>query len=124
MFKHAVILSTGLFLCIAAAAAGAQDAATRFPAPEQVVQYLGEKLSLSADQKTNMAPIIAERQAKMKAALAQNNAGTLQRRREMMGIVRDSDGKINALLTPDQQQKYAEVERQMFEQMKQRMQSK
>jgi periplasmic protein CpxP/Spy len=124
MFKHAVVLTTSLLLCIAASAATAQEATPRFPPAEQVVQYLGEKLSLSAEQKTAIAPIIAERQSKMKAALAENNAGTLQRKREMMGIFRDSDGKIKAVLTPDQQQKYTEVERQMIEQMKQRAQSK
>jgi periplasmic protein CpxP/Spy len=124
MFKHTVIFSISLWLGVAASAASAQDATPRFPAPEQVVQYLSEKLSLSADQKTAIEPIIAERQSRIKAALAENNAGTPQRRREMMGIFRDGDGKIKTLLTPDQQQKYAEVERQMIEQMKQRAQSK
>ena len=123
MFKHSVVF-TSLLLCGAVSAARAQDATPRFPAPEQVVQYLGEKLSLSADQKNVIAPIIAERQSRMKAALAENNAGTPQRRREMMRIFRDSDGRIKAVLTPDQQKQYAEVERQMIEQMKQRAQSK
>jgi Spy/CpxP family protein refolding chaperone len=101
-----------------------ESAAPKFPSPPQVVQYLADKLALTDEQKNAIAPIIAGRQQKVQAALAENNAGTMQRRREMRGIFSDSDRQIKAILTPDQQQKYGEIERQRVEQMKQRMLSK
>jgi periplasmic protein CpxP/Spy len=124
MHKLVVTLVSAALMAVATADAYAQDATPRFLPPEQVVQFLANKLSLSDEQKTAITPLILERQAKMKEALAENNAGTQQRRREVMGIFSDSDSKIKALLNPDQQQKYAEVERQVIEQMKQRAQAK
>jgi hypothetical protein len=112
-----------LLLCTLASSALAEDPVPRFLPPEQVVLYLADKLALSEDQKAAITPIIAERQTKMKAALAERNAGTEQRRHEVMSIFGDSDRKINAVLNPDQQKKYAEIERTMLQQLQQRVQA-
>jgi len=45
----------------------------------------------------------------------------LKRRRELREIVSESDKQINALLTPEQQKQYAEIEKQLHEELKQRM---
>jgi hypothetical protein len=39
----------------------------------------------------------------------------------MQSIVTESDKQINALLSPEQQKQYAEIEKQMQEEFKQRM---
>jgi protein CpxP len=95
---------------------------TTFPSPDEVVKILDSKLSLSDDQKSKITPIIVDRQQKMKAILADTSSRPMQQRRKAKQILSDSDKKINAILTSDQQQKYAQAEQQIQEQMKQRMQ--
>ena len=94
------------------------------PSPEQVVGMLANKLSLSDDQQKAILPIIADRQQKMKALMSDMSSSRMHRGRDAHQIMSDSDAKINAILTPDQQTKYAQIEEQMREQMKQRMQEK
>lgn len=99
-------------------------AAPAIPAPGEVISIMGNKLSLSDDQKAQLAPIIADRQQRMKAIMADTASRPMQRRRQAKEVMSDSDKKINAILSPDQQQKYAELEQQMREQFKRRMQEK
>jgi len=100
---------------------GPAAAAKGFPSPQEVVSRLQAKLSLSAEQTSALTPIIASRQEKLKALLADSSARPLKRRREMRSIVTESDKQINALLSPEQQKQYAEIEKQMQEEFKQRM---
>jgi len=107
------------------AAAGAASASPiAFPSPQEVVSRLQTKLSLSADQVSAITPIIATRQEKLKAALADTGARRMKRRRELRNIVTESDKQINALLSPEQQKQYAEIEKQLHEELKQRMQER
>ncbi len=92
------------------------------PGPDQVVNILAGKLSLTDDQKAQITPIIAERQQKMRALQSDTSERPRRKARKMKGILTDSDKKINAILTPDQQKQYAQIEQHMREQMKQRMQ--
>jgi protein CpxP len=91
------------------------------PTPDDVVKMLVTKLSLSDTQASTIAPIIADRQQKIKAILADPAAGRMAQRRKAREVVADSDAKINAILTPDQRQGYAAIEHQTREQLKQRM---
>ncbi|HVZ82379.1 MAG TPA: hypothetical protein VG893_01800 [Terracidiphilus sp.] len=102
----------------AAPAAAAPDTS----APEKVVNMLSAKLALTGDQKTQITPIIANRQAQLKALRDNTSMRRFQRARAARKIFEDSDKKINAILTPDQQKTYAALEQQMREQMRQRMQ--
>jgi len=95
-----------------------------FPSPQEMVKRLQTKLSLSAEQASALTPIIASRQEKLKAVLADTGTRRLKRRRELRGIVAESDKQINALLTPEQQKQYAEIEKQLHEELKQRMQER
>jgi Spy/CpxP family protein refolding chaperone len=98
-----------------------EPAAGAWPTPEQVVAKLNSQLSLTDDQKTKITPIIAERQEKLKT-LADSSGRRHRKARKAKSIIEDSDKKINAVLTGEQRQKYAEMEQQMRAQMKQRMQ--
>ncbi len=98
--------------------------AQTFPSPDHVVETLANKLSLSDDQKKAILPIIADRQQKMKALMSDTSSSRMQRGQQARQIMSDSDAKIKAILTPDQQTKYAQIEEQMREQIKQRMQEK
>jgi Spy/CpxP family protein refolding chaperone len=90
--------------------------------PEKVVSMLDSKLALSDDQKNKITPIIADRQEKMRALRSDTSLRPMQRRRKAKEIMSDSDQKIKAVLTPDQQQKYAEMEQQMRDEAKERRQ--
>jgi acetylglutamate kinase len=91
------------------------------PTPDDVVKMLVTKLSLSDTQASTIAPIIADRQQKIKAILADPAAGRMAQKRKAREVVADSDAKINAILTSDQRQGYAAIEHQTREQLKQRI---
>jgi len=95
-----------------------------FPTPDEVVKLLGSKLSLSQDQASVLAPIIADRQQKIKAILADRTCGVIAQRRKVREIFADSDAKINTILRPEQRDGYAALEQQIREQMQQRLQQK
>jgi hypothetical protein len=95
--------------------------ATGLPSPQEVVSRLQAKLSLSAEQASALTPIIAGRQEKLRALMAQSGGRPMKKRREMREIVTESDKQINALLSPEQQKQYAQIEKQMQEELKQRM---
>lgn len=81
--------------------------------PAEIVAMLGKRLSLTDEQKSQILPIITERQQKIQAI--RNDASVLpqQRMSQVQGIMKDSDAKINALLTPEQQQGYSQIEQNM-----------
>ena len=134
--KKKFLLLVGLLIlgaCISQLMAAPQDSSTSStttdstahkapPTPDQVVAMMDSKLSLTADQKTKITPIIADRQSQMKALGADTSMNRMDKARKMKSIFDDSDAKINALLTDEQKPKYAAMQQQMREQMMQRRQ--
>jgi Spy/CpxP family protein refolding chaperone len=110
-------------LAAQSAPAAAQPPAST-PTPEQVVDKMSEKLSLSADQKAKITPIIADRQTKLKALAANGSLTQMQRARQARSIFQESDAKIEALLTPEQLPKYAQIKEEAREQLRQRAQQR
>ncbi|MDE1176626.1 MAG: hypothetical protein PW789_08455 [Edaphobacter sp.] len=88
------------------------------PPPEKVVEMMSSKLSLSDDQKTQITPIIADRQQKMMALKGDTSMRKMKKAREAKSIMDDSDKKIEAVLNDDQKKKYAEIKEEMKEKMK------
>jgi hypothetical protein len=88
--------------------------------PSDVVDMLARKLSLTDDQKAKILPIIAERQQRMQETRSDSSLRPGQRMREAKSIMDDSNTKINALLTSDQQQTYLQIEQQMRDNSKAR----
>ena len=102
----------------------AQDQAGRHRrSPDEVVDMLDSKLSLSDDQKAKIKPVIEERQQKIQA-LSDSSGRRRKKARQMKSIMEDSDKKISAILTEEQRQKYKEVKDQMREQAKARRQER
>ncbi len=91
--------------------------------PDQVVAFLDSKLHLSADQKTKIQPIIADRQQKLAALRNDSSSPRLRKARKLKGIFADSDKKIEAVLTDDQKPEYAQLREQMKEQIRERIQN-
>ena len=81
--------------------------------PGEVVEMLGKRLSLTDQQKSQILPIIAERQQKIQAIRTDASLPPGQRMSQAQSIMKDSDAKINALLTPEQQQGYSQIEQGM-----------
>ena len=123
--KKIVSLALGTILSIGVAAARVPDtpdvAAT--PAarthgrhhfnPERQVQFLGKKLNLTDDQKSQMLPIFTDQNQQMRSILADTSLSRQDRRQKMSALHQDSQAKIAALLTDDQKQKYADLQQQM-----------
>jgi periplasmic protein CpxP/Spy len=91
---------------------GAAPAAPQH-SPTEVVEMLGKRLSLSDEQKSQILPIITERQQKIQALRNDASLPPQQRMNQVQSIMKDSDAKINALLTPEQQQGYSQIEQGM-----------
>jgi periplasmic protein CpxP/Spy len=104
------------------AAQNPPDAAAGLPSTTDVANTLQQKLGLTDDQKNQIAPILADRRAKITALRNDQSLSRFQRMRQAKQVIGDSDKKINAFLTPDQQKQYAELEKQMRDQMRERMQ--
>jgi uncharacterized membrane protein (UPF0182 family) len=103
-----------------AAYQSSDQASSSPPTPDQVVAMMSSKLALTDDQKAQITPIVAERQQKMAALKANTSMRKLKKAREAKSIMGDSDKKIEAVLTDDQKTKYAAMEEQMKEKMKEK----
>jgi len=121
-----LILMTGSTLIPAQAQspdyASSPTSATDIPgrSANDVVDMLAKKLSLTDDQKAKILPIIADRRQKIQDVRNDSTLRPRERMRQVKGILADSDKSINALLTPEQQSTYAQVELQMKAQAKAR----
>lgn len=85
---------------------------------------LAAKLNLSDDQKTKIAPIIADRQQKIQSLRADTSMRPMQKMRKMKGIFEDSDKKIEAVLNDEQKKQYVAMEQELRQQMRSRMQNR
>lgn len=105
------------------ASSSQSSASSGWPSPDEVVSRLSSQLSLTDDQKAKITPIITARQQKLKE-IASSSTRRRKKAREMRSVVQDSDKKIKAVLTGEQQQQYEQMEQQMRAQMRQRMQQR
>ena len=103
---------------------GQPGAAVPQRTPEAIVNRLGARLNLSADQKAQLLPIIVERQQKLAAIRADASIHPFMKSRKMRAAFADSDKKINAILDDQQKQQYLELEKQMQQERKQRRQDR
>ena len=88
--------------------------------PEQRMAMLKQQLNLSDDQFAQVKAIFADQRTKMMALRDDTTTPQQQKRGQMMGIMKDGDSKIEAILTPDQKTKYAVIREHMREQMRDR----
>ena len=88
--------------------------------PDQVVAMYQKRLGLTEEQKTKLKPIVADRQAKM-VALRNDTALTPHEKMMKMESLRsESNRRMNDVFTGDQQKKYAALEAEEREKMKER----
>jgi hypothetical protein len=94
------------------------------PSTDEVVDTLAAKLNLSDDQKTQIKPIITDRQQKLQALRTDTSMRPMQKMRKMKSIFNDGDKKIEASLNDQQKQQYIQMEQQMRQEMRERMQNR
>jgi|SRR5271168_3554420 len=75
-----------------------------------VLNVLARRLSLTEDQKSKILPIIEERRRKVQEVWATSELFVRQKQVQVRGINEESDRRIIALLTGDQQKAYAALE--------------
>jgi Spy/CpxP family protein refolding chaperone len=93
---------------------GGGDMMARMQAREAAqLQALTTQLSLTDAQQASVKQIFADRDAKMSALFSNQSLSQDDRRSQMMAMRTDSNSKIRALLTPDQQTKFDAMPPQM-----------
>jgi len=121
----------GMLAIGAASAAFAQDTTSQPPAqqgqgegrghgrgmmdPDRQLEHMTKQLNLTADQQTQIKPILVDRQQKMQALFQNQSLSREDRRSQMQSIRQDSETKINAVLNDEQKQKYQAMQEQMRE---------
>jgi Spy/CpxP family protein refolding chaperone len=78
-----------------------------------VLDMMAKRLSLTDDQKSKILPIIVERRRKIQEVRTTATSPRRQKMSQVRGIYEDSDKRINALLTAEQQKGYAALEQEM-----------
>jgi periplasmic protein CpxP/Spy len=126
------LLATGLTLCTAAAfaqdtAAPAPDASTQQQGPgrmgrgamnpDEQVARMTKRYNLSADQQTQIKPILANQQQQMMALRGDSSLSREDKMAKMKGIRDDSNTKIQAILNDSQKQQYAQDQQQRMQRM-------
>jgi protein CpxP len=77
---------------------------------EDALNVLAKHLSLTEEQKAKILPIIVERRRKIQEVWATSTLFVRQKQGQVRGINEDSDRRISALLTGDQQKAYFALE--------------
>jgi Spy/CpxP family protein refolding chaperone len=70
---------------------------------------IAEKLNLTDEQKAAIKPILVTEVNDITAVMQDNSLSKEQRQTKIAGIREASDKKINTLLTPEQQAKWAQL---------------
>jgi periplasmic protein CpxP/Spy len=88
------------------------------PSPEAHVQMLSEKLNLTEDQKTKLKPIFQDQEQQLKAVRDDSSLTPEQKAARKKAIHEATHDQINAVLTPEQQQKFKEMKKEAMEKHK------
>lgn len=83
--------------------------------PERQLRHMTKQLGLSADQQSQIKPILESRQQQMQALWQDQSLTQQDRHQKMMDIQQDSNSKIEAVLNDTQKQKYEAMQAKMRE---------
>jgi periplasmic protein CpxP/Spy len=82
------------------------------PTVDQQLQRLSDKLNLTDDQKTKLKPILQDQMDQMKTVREDTSLTPEQKRAKMKSTHASFNEQINAVLTPEQQAKYKEMQQE------------
>lgn len=87
--------------------------------PEQQLEHLTHALNLTADQQSQIKPILVEQGQKMRAIWQDQSLTHAQRRDQMMAAMHQSKTQLEAVLNPDQKQKFEAMMHRRMDRMHQ-----
>jgi Spy/CpxP family protein refolding chaperone len=82
------------------------------PNPAHQTKELAKKLGLTPDQTSQIEPILADRDQREQALMSNTTLDPKSLRQQRRAIMMDSEQKLNAILTPAQQQQFAALRQQ------------
>jgi Spy/CpxP family protein refolding chaperone len=88
------------------------EAVTAEHGVNDTLKVLAKRLALTEEQKSKILPLIIERRRKIQEVWNSSELFVRQKQVQVRGIDKESDRRINALLTGDQQKAYAELEQE------------
>jgi protein CpxP len=88
--------------------------------PDQQLARMSKRYNLSADQQTQLKPILVSQQQQMQALRGDSSMSREDRMAKMQSIRSDSTTKIEAILNDTQKKQFAEDQQRMQERMQQR----
>ena len=121
MLTILVVLSTCLLLAgqtNAAPQTSPQGHEMGAASPDAHLQMLSEKLNLTEDQKAKLKPIFQEQAKQMKALHDDASLTPEQKTAKKKAIHEATHDQINAVLTPEQQEKFKEMRKEGMEKHK------
>jgi periplasmic protein CpxP/Spy len=122
MLKHCLVaLSLAALTYAAAPLAVAQDTGNnqeqaapehgrRHFDPAKRAEMLGKQLNLTSDQQGKVLDVLKSEQSQMQSLHSDTSMSEEDRHSKMMDIHKTSNDQIRALLTPDQQKKFDEIQ--------------
>jgi hypothetical protein len=81
--------------------------------PNKQLQHLTRELDLSADQQSQIKPVLEDRDQQMQALFADQSLSQQDRRAKGRSITQASKSKIEAVLNDEQKQKFEAMQQQM-----------
>lgn len=81
------------------------------------LQAISDKLNLSDDQKTKLKPILQDESSQLKALKSDTSMSSEQKMDKAKEIRASHKSQIDAILTPDQQQKWQQMKDQAMDKM-------
>jgi hypothetical protein len=88
--------------------------------PDQQLARMSKRYNLSADQQSQLKPILVSQQQQMQALRGDSSMSREDRMAKMQSIRSDSNTKIEAILNDTQKKQFAEDRQRMQERMQQR----
>lgn len=89
--------------------------------PDQQLARMTQRYNLSADQQSQIKPILVDQQKQMQALHEDSSLSREDRMAKMQSIRSDSKMKIEAVLNDDQKKQFEADQQQMEQRMQQRM---
>jgi Spy/CpxP family protein refolding chaperone len=91
--------------------------------PNRQVKMWSKRLNLTADQQSQILPILTNRQQQIAGIQSDNSLSAQDRHAKIRAVREDSDAKIRALLNDSQKQAYDQMLQQQHDRMQRRQQS-
>ncbi len=83
--------------------------------PEKQLKHMSHRLKLSADQQTQLRPILTERQQQMQTIWQDQSLSKQDRHAKVKSVRDDSNAKIEAVLNDTQKQQFEQMQQHMRE---------